>query len=159
MKKYLIQYGIIVLTINFIWISSLTAAVINATSCSQSAVQAAINLASSGDTVVIPSGSRTWSSSVDIPNSKKITLQGAGYSSTIITTSGTAISMNESGSRITGFSFMQTVAGGITIDVGGTGWRIDHCRFHHDTGHSSVHANSRKNNNNLTQNLNFQTLT
>lgn len=117
------------------------AATINATSCSQSAVQAAVNLASSGDTVVIPSGSRTWSSGVNIPDSKKITLQGAGYNNTIITISGTAIDMNESGSRITGFSFIQL--DNSTIDVGGTGWRIDHCRFHHNSAHSSIRANAR----------------
>ena len=49
------------------------AATINATSCSQSAVQAAIATAEIGDTVSVPSGQCTWSSSISISNDKKIT--------------------------------------------------------------------------------------
>jgi hypothetical protein len=53
------------------------AATINASSCSLSAVQAAIDSASDGDTVTVPAGTCTWSSAAQIVN-KTITFQGAG---------------------------------------------------------------------------------
>ncbi|MBI5181522.1 MAG: hypothetical protein HZA06_01265 [Nitrospirae bacterium] len=58
------------------------AATINATSCSASDVQTAINAASDGDTVSVPAGSCTWSSRLSF--TKGITLQGAGSGITII---------------------------------------------------------------------------
>jgi hypothetical protein len=58
------------------------AATINATSPSFLDVTTAIALAANGDTVVIPSGTATWTSSLTI--SKAITLQGAGVGQTII---------------------------------------------------------------------------
>lgn len=58
------------------------AATIAASSCSQSAVQSAINSASSGDTVTIPSGTCTWSSTVSV--TKAISIKGAGIGSTVI---------------------------------------------------------------------------
>src|SRR5438874_12360362 len=58
------------------------AAVINAASPSFGNVSTAIALAANGDTVVIPSGTATWTSSLTI--SKAITLQGAGVGQTII---------------------------------------------------------------------------
>jgi hypothetical protein len=66
------------------------AAMINASSCSQAAVQAAINSATDGDTVTVPAGNCTWSAAVTI-NGKTITLQGAGSGSggTQITYGGT----------------------------------------------------------------------
>jgi len=54
-----------------------------ATSCSYSDVSAAIAAASTGDTVLVPSGSCTWSSTLEI--TKAITLQGAGIGETNIT--------------------------------------------------------------------------
>jgi hypothetical protein len=56
---------------------------IDASSCSQSDVQTAINSASDGDVVFIPSGFCTWSSQVTM--NKAIRLTGAGVDSTIIT--------------------------------------------------------------------------
>jgi hypothetical protein len=50
------------------------AATITAASCSSSDVQTAINSASNGDTVIVPSGSCTWSTQVTV--STGITLQG-----------------------------------------------------------------------------------
>ena len=102
------------------------AGVISATSYSRTDVQAAINKAATGDTVLVPRGSVTWSSPVSIPSSKSITLRGMGMWSTIITLDpgGTAVSMNQSSSRVTGFQF----ANG-TVQVSGNGWRVDHCRF------------------------------
>jgi hypothetical protein len=103
------------------------AATINAASCSRSAVQTAINGASSGDTVRVPAGTCSWATAVSIPTNKKISLQGAGISSTIITVSpaGEAVKTAQSRSRITGFTFND---GYIIID--GDGWRVDHCKFY-----------------------------
>ena len=70
------------------------AATINAASCSQADVQAAINAASAGDTVVVPSGDCTWNSQVGITN-KGITLQGQ------TTCSGTPVSVCNDNTNIT----------------------------------------------------------
>jgi hypothetical protein len=59
---------------------SVSAATWTASDCSQSAVQAALNQASAGDTVNIPAGSATWSGSIVI--NKGITINGAGTNST-----------------------------------------------------------------------------
>jgi hypothetical protein len=56
---------------------SASAATITAASCAQSAVQSAINSAADGDTVVVPAGTCTWSSTVNV-NNKTIILRGAG---------------------------------------------------------------------------------
>jgi len=70
------------------------AATINAASCSQTAVQAAINSAAGGDTVVIPAGTCVWTQTVNVGtqtgwspatfDTKAITIQGAGMDQTII---------------------------------------------------------------------------
>ena len=64
--------------------------IVQAGSCSQEDVQAAIDAASDGDFVVIPPGTCTWTTSSDsVPavliSGKAITLQGAGVGQTIIT--------------------------------------------------------------------------
>jgi hypothetical protein len=101
------------------------AAVISVANCTQAIVQAAINSAATGDVVSVPAGSATWTTGVNIPNSKKITLLGAGQSSTLISGSGsTVVKMNQSGGRLTGFGFTNGV-----IAVDGHGWRIDHNTF------------------------------
>lgn len=58
-------------------LSLVQAATINAGSCTQSAVQSAVNSANDGDRVVVPSGTCTWSSAVTIAN-KTIIFQGSG---------------------------------------------------------------------------------
>ena len=62
------------------------AATYTAASCEnkpgQTDVQNAVNAASSGDTVIVPSGSATWTSTVTI--TKGIALQGAGVGKTVI---------------------------------------------------------------------------
>lgn len=67
--------------------SNSQSATIKATSSSLSAIQAALNSAVSGDVIVIPAGSSTWSGPLTITKTK-ITLQGNGVGSTIITGSG-----------------------------------------------------------------------
>ncbi|OPY15878.1 MAG: hypothetical protein A4E69_00380 [Syntrophus sp. PtaB.Bin138] len=122
---------LLTVAILFLWVSMADAATINASSCSQADVQAAVNASSTGDTVVVPAGSCTWASAVSIPTTKKITLQGAGMDATIITKqtldppNWVALSLNQSGSRVTGVQFIDG-----SIVVYGTGWRIDHCKFY-----------------------------
>jgi len=119
-------------------VQGVSAALINANSCSQQDVQAAIDLASDGDTVKVPAGSCTWTppgswiAPVTIPDSKKIVLQGEGMDSSIITWNheSRALDIGASGSRITGFGFLfgqdENTNG---ISVSGAGWRVDNCRF------------------------------
>ncbi len=118
----------------------LTKGIINAASCSQQAVQAAINSAGNGDTVAVPAGSCTWSSGIWIPNSKKITLQGAGKASTVITMSprGTVFGLGNSGSRLTGFGFVEGM-----VYSNGNGFRIDHCSFSFSSWADAIIAGTR----------------
>lgn len=59
------------------------ATTINAASTSYADVSAAVNLAANGDTVQIPSGSASWSQSINI--TKPLVIVGAGQGSTVIT--------------------------------------------------------------------------
>ncbi len=88
------------------------AADINAASCSRSDVQSAINSASDGDRVLVPAGSCTWTAIVVVPNTKGITIQGAGIDVTTIVTNfannptlKVNISPGNSLARVTGFNF------------------------------------------------------
>lgn len=85
------------------------ATTITALTCSQSDVATAIAAASSGDTVVVPSGSCSWSG---LSLNKAITLKGAGTGLTNITLTGNNTFTKSSAGvmRIGGFSF--SVAGG-----------------------------------------------
>jgi hypothetical protein len=103
------------------------AAMIQARSPSAADVQAAANVAVSGDTVVVPAGTASWSSTVSI-SSKNITVQGAGVGQTIINASTTAFDLGRTSSRVTGFTVVRSGSGEI-IRCWGRGWRIDHCRF------------------------------
>lgn len=60
------------------------AATINAASCSQANVQSAINLANTGDTIIIPNGSCTWTSGISL-NDKGLHIKGATKYGAIIT--------------------------------------------------------------------------
>lgn len=105
-------------------------ATVNASSCAQSAVQTAINSASNGDTVTVPAGSCSWSG-LTLPNNKKITLQGAGKDSTIITGS---LNFGSSGSRVTGFTF----TGNPAIHSEGYGFRLDNCKIQRSSWNNAV---------------------
>lgn len=116
------------------------ATAINAASCSQPAVQTALNQATTGDTVAIPAGTCTWSSPMTISN-LGITLTGAGAGQTIIIdgvpqSSGTAVQISvPSGKsfRITGMTIQAQSALNITtflyIYGGSTNFRMDHMTF------------------------------
>src|SRR5215471_10293319 len=119
-------------------ISSARAGTVNATSCSQSAVQSAVNSAGNGDTVTIPSCSNTtWTSHVSWSN-KGILLQGAGVNVTNITDGTSDGVFTVSGAstsnfvEITGMTISsQTTKAGGMIQVGGTMFSQNSFRIHH----------------------------
>ena len=94
-------------------------------------IQTEINNALSGDIVLIPKGRYVWTSTVNIPNDKKITLKGEGADETIIVSSMSrpVINMNRSGSRVTNIGFELGNNSTTGISVRGINWRIDNCRF------------------------------
>jgi hypothetical protein len=100
-------------------------------------VQAAVDSAESGYIVRIPAGSSTWTSRLEIPDDKKITLLGSGQEATIISSGTSAprslINMGSSGSRITNIGFRLSYDDGNCITVRGEDWRIDNCRFNNIT--------------------------
>ena len=119
-------------------------ATINANSCSQTAVQAAINSASAGDTVTIPAGTCTWTSQVTI--TKGITLKGAGIDQTTIvanvaTRAGDsgklALVVNVSGATPWHISDLTITDTGTYYDYDGVfqiagtcaGWRLNNVKF------------------------------
>jgi hypothetical protein len=113
----------------FLFSSPVVAATLTAASCSAPAVQAAINSAASGDTVLVPAGTCTWpgSGAITITGNKNITLRGAGAGLTIIN-GGSFNIVNTAppwlGSRITGFTFN---LGNSFINIeGAIDFRIDH---------------------------------
>ena len=106
--------------------SSVDAATVNAASCSRADVAAAISTASYGDTVVVPAGSCTWSSSLTI--TKGITLQGAGAGATTIRSAAGSNSYllvynpdsnsisSDRAFKLTGFTFdMNNASGGVHV--------------------------------------------
>ena len=103
---------------------------ITANSVSQTDVQAAINAAQDGDTVMVPAGTATWTSNVAIPADRNITVRGAGMDSTVISGTG---AFNISGPcRVSAFGFVHDTD---FISASGRGWRIDHCRFTNTGSH------------------------
>ena len=111
-----------------------------AASCSASDVNAAIALSVTGDTVTVPGPCTvSWSSAVDIPATKGITVQASG--SVTLTNYGFTLKANASaGSRITGFTFTYGdntqnagSARAIVVNNGNatvaSTWRADHNTF------------------------------
>jgi len=106
-----------------------------AASCSQTDVQATVDAASNGSTVLVPGGGTcNWGGgTVSIPSTKGITLDGGG-NTTITGSSHISLTANATTrSRVTGFIFTGTWAccgnSAIRGDGGGTSnatWRIDH---------------------------------
>ncbi len=108
------------------------AATINAASCSSASVSTAMASAANGDTVVVPAGNCTWSSSPDVPSGVALTIQGAGAGNTNITMQTSWMVTCSAGfsHRITGFRFVFGNNNGI-IRVRGTcgAFRLDHNEF------------------------------
>jgi hypothetical protein len=122
--------------------SSAAANIIQAASCSRADVQAAINSAQDGDTVLVPAGECTWNSEVSIQN-KTIVLIGAGSGAggTKIIYGGSNHSLldidaeNKTGKmEVTGFWFYggdSNYWSGTAISFGGPkGWK--NLRIHHN---------------------------
>jgi hypothetical protein len=112
--------------------------IINAASCDQGDVQAAVNSASDGDTVLVPAGECEWNSNIRIE--KNIEIIGAGAGETVITISGSNIEAfrvydgQAGGSytfRISGFEFNGNSRANHAIDIHETsiGFRIDNNKF------------------------------
>jgi hypothetical protein len=127
---------------------SLQAATINAISCGQNDVQAAIASANNGDTVIVPSGNCAWSSRITL--NKQLKILGAGIDLTIITAYGFSIPDGLDYFRISGFTWTTADSSLIPIIMGTnwnaspkTGWRIDHNKFRNtgaETGDNWVYA-------------------
>jgi hypothetical protein len=123
-------------------VSNEVEAAVNAATCSRADVGTAVQLALEGDTVMIPAGVCTWTSTLTIQ--KAITLQGAGIDKTTIqdgvprSAGGSLVTLNTTTGkfyRVSGFTFAR---GPVTdmnwngaIVVGGTSktWRIDGMKF------------------------------
>ncbi len=121
------------------------AATINAASCSQADVQAAINSASNGDTVVVPAGSCIWPYPRIVIN-KSLAIIGAGIDVTTITGAGFKVIRGTDNWRISGFTFdnqwyTTDITGSIQVSgspygpgselAGCKNFRIDHNKFMH----------------------------
>jgi hypothetical protein len=129
--------GKIVLIIFILSGASVSAASIVATDTSQASVQAAINRAPDGGTVIVPAGSSTWTSRVYISN-KAITIFGAGIGQTIITSALPVDATNApfyvscpgKAVRISGFTCVAG-PGDIKgfINITSQNFRVDNCAF------------------------------
>src|ERR1017187_1831970 len=107
MVKYLIL--LVILIAPYIKGATNTAA-----SLSSSDVQTSINNASVGDTILLPSGSATWSSGVAL--NKPITIHGEGTNLTIITSSGPTLFTLTATSKT-----VLTRLSGVQLNVNGAG--------------------------------------
>jgi hypothetical protein len=106
-----------------------------AASAAASDVQSCVSAASNGDTILVPSGTVSYSGAVDIPSSKCITINGQGG---VTITNSPAFTMEASTScesRITGFTFTGSSSNPPGTDVNVTSttstsaYRIDHNTF------------------------------
>jgi hypothetical protein len=107
------------------------AATITAPNCSASSVQSAVNGAMTGDVVAIPAGSCDWGgTTVTLPSTKQITLQGAGIDVTTITSSAGAVAVRIGTEGVGGNSRLTrlTLRGGYVV-VDGDGWRVDNLKI------------------------------
>src|SRR6266446_6348618 len=129
--------GMVIFAI-FLIASHIHASTITAASTSRSDVAAAIASAADGDTVQIPAGNSTWSSTLTI--TKAITLKGAGTNNTFIRYNGNILDLSPSNdlpARVSGIYFdlfpFQNGNGGdisaIRVDSTITNPRIGHCYF------------------------------
>jgi hypothetical protein len=117
-----------------------------AASCSSTHVQAAIDAAVNGGTVVVPAGTCTWSTLVTVPDTKGSTVRGAGIDQTVIkTSSGMSgdfrilkidVAPGNSLTRLTAMTLdhdLVTCSGGcgplVVLGEGVNSFRVDHVRF------------------------------
>jgi hypothetical protein len=115
---------------------------VSAKDCTLAAVQAAVNSARNGDTVLIPAGSAVWTSGLTI-NDKGINLIGAGVGQTVITNAWTTASSGTSliscqhnyphFVHISNFTICDSSKPYADLNIGGTTqssfFRVDHMQF------------------------------
>lgn len=138
--KFRITFFAILFFAFFGWADRTFAVTRNSASCSYADVFSAIAAASAGDTVNVPAGNCTWSSTLTI--SKSISLIGAGIGNTVITAGADPIisASPPIGAllRVSGFTFNQNGSHrGMTLNSGNN-WtpkdlRVDHNRFTNGT--------------------------
>lgn len=114
---------------------------IYAISLSQEDIQAAINEASNGDTIILPAGNATWTTQVEIR--KGLTIFGSGIGKTIITKTGgnTAIyiAVYSERFRCSGVEFYgNNESVGLEIHGDPHDFRIDHNKFQECRTHAIV---------------------
>lgn len=128
--------------------------VVYAATCSSTDVQAAVDAASDGFTVVLPAGSCAWTAVAGAAavaiSQKSITLQGAGADQTILSatvSTGLATALRiDAGSgrpvRLTGVTLSTTSASIELLTVAGASQtvRIDHNKFDAPTAVTAVHV-------------------
>lgn len=125
--KYPVKKFVLFILLLLVFPVTLWAATIDATDCTVDAINTAITAASTGDTITIKGGAActaTWSSTVTVPNAKKLVIQGGGKTTTVLTSSGVFIHLGTSGSRLTGIGFNNGL-----VYAEGNGFRIDNCDF------------------------------
>ena len=136
-RKHWLSFAFLMLFCLVFQVYQAHAGTVAASSCAQATIQSAIDSAASGDTVTVPAGSCTWTTSVSISN-KGITLRGAGIGQTNITdgTSGQALKINVDSNThfvdVSGFTFIKSAnnsSGMIQMD--GT-QAVVGFRFHHN---------------------------
>ncbi len=146
----------LVLAALLIWTSSSEAACSGssptwtAASPASSDIAACVSVASNGDTIRVPagSGSVTWTSTPDLPNTKSLTILGPGAGSLTINNSGTWVlyCSPTRPHRVSGFRFTGAPSrGGSHISVEGTcsGFRIDHNVFYNvPSGYDAISINA-----------------
>ena len=116
--------------------------VVNAATCSQADVQSAVNAAADGNTVMVPTGTCTWSTSVKLSNAKGVTLMCQTVGNCVINAAGgTAVlfdsltGTNTHFYRISGFTFQNNPGNNYVIWIAAvstgtlTQVRIDHNTF------------------------------
>jgi chitodextrinase len=120
--------------------------IVTAKSCSQIDVQAAIDAASSGGTVLVPAGNCSWApiGGKAVTMNKSITLRGAGMGQTNITLVNStgnsdralSVSLSSDPFRITGFTFNgDGLYAYIVVSGSSKNFRIDHISNVADTPH------------------------
>ena len=142
MNARIINTGLLSLGLVFVC-RTLHAAAITAASCGFSDVQAATEVASSGDTVIIPEGECSWSNGITL-NNKPLKIKGSGTENTIITYTENGTSWGEAAFwlnacaddfEISDLTFKRNSQSGkmtygfIFLNGACRNWRIHHNRF------------------------------
>lgn len=120
---------------------SVHSATITAVSAAAADVQAAVDRAADGDTVVVNPSSATWTSGQGVVCSKGITLSGTGVTITASGGTQTLVNVTTNASaafRLTGFAFNDSRGGlvfafKINGGFGNAKYRVDHCTFNATT--------------------------